>query len=70
MNIPRGQRPSGIYTPRVVINTLFNEECAFVVLLTNNCSASCRLGPDLSMVVAILTGVMATACCLGVCHIL
>ena len=34
MNIPRGQRTSGIYTPRVVINTLFNEkECAIVVLL-------------------------------------
>ena len=34
MNIPRGQRPSGIYTPRVVINMLFNEkECVIVVLL-------------------------------------
>ena len=32
--IPRGRRPSGIFTPRVVINTLFNEkECAIVVLL-------------------------------------
>ena len=33
MNIPRGLRPRGIFTPRVVINTLFNEkECAIVVL--------------------------------------
>ena len=35
--------------------------CFIIWNRTNNCSASCRLGPDLSMVVAILTGVMATA---------
>ena len=33
VNIPRGRRPSGIYTPKVVINTLFNEEYAIIVLL-------------------------------------
>ena len=32
VNIPRGRMLSGIYTPRVVTNTLFNEkECAIVV---------------------------------------
>ena len=31
VNIPRGWRQSGICTPRVVINTLFNEECAIIV---------------------------------------
>ena len=72
MNIPQGRRPSRIYTPRVVINTLFNEECATVVLLYRIgliTSASCRLDPYLSMAVAILTGVMATDVALE-CHIL